>query len=55
MIPGCMADHNMESSFTLKYIGKIFKNVILKNHSVKKVETYVKAFWGSVNTELFKS
>ena len=42
-------------SFIQKYIGKIFENLLLKNHWARKAETYVVASWGSVDSKLFKS
>ena len=38
-----------DQSLTYDYNGKIFKNLLLKNHWARKAETCVEASWGSVD------
>ena len=44
-----------DQSFTYDYIGKIFKNLLLKNHWARKAEIYMEASWYSGDSSLFKS
>ena len=44
-----------DQSFTYDYIGKIFKNLLLKNHWTRKAEMYMEASWYRGDSSLFKS
>ena len=44
-----------DQSFTYDYIGKIFKNLLLKNHWARKAEIYMEASWYRGDSSLFKS
>ena len=43
-----------DQSFTYDYIGKIFENLLLKNHWTRKAEICTKASWYSEDKSLFK-
>ena len=44
-----------DQNFTYDYIGKLFKNLLLKNHWARKAEIYMEASWYSGDSCLFNS